>query len=79
MRTSGMVVPLLAMAGCAARTTPVFRVVKPGPEFALESPAGKKKTEVIAFGKLMERQYGFTPGKGYVDLLPGMRITANRA
>ena len=57
-----------------------FRVVKPGPEFALESPTGKKKTvEVIPFSKLMEHQYGFTAGRGYVDLLPGMRVSATRA
>ncbi len=57
----------------------MFRVVKPDGEFALESPRGKKQVDVIAFGKLMERQYGFTVGRGYIDLLPGMRISANRA
>ena len=79
MRLLGVVCLLMSMASCAARA-PVFRVVKPGQEFALESPVRKKKTvEAIPFSKLMERQYGFTPGRGYVDLLPGMRVSATRA
>ena len=71
---------MLTMAGCAGRA-PVFRVVKPGAEFALESPtaAKQKARETVAFSKLMEQQYGFTPGQGYLDLLPGMRVSAQRA
>ena len=74
MRVTGVVCLAMAMVGCAARRPPVFRVVKPGAEFALESPG-----EAVPFSKLMERQYSFTPGKGYVDLLPGMQVTATRA
>ena len=71
---------MLTMAGCAGRM-PVFRVVKPGGELALESPATarQKAGETVVFSKLMERQYGFTPGQGYLDLLPGMRVSAQRA
>ena len=74
MRVTCVVCLAMAMVGCAARRPPVFRVVKPGAEFALESPG-----EAVPFSKLMERQYSFTPGKGYVDLLPGMQVTATRA
>jgi hypothetical protein len=78
MRVAVVVSCWLAMGACASRP-PVFRVVKPGAEFALESPSGKKSSETVEFSKLMERQYGFTAGQGYIDLLPGMRVTASRA
>jgi pimeloyl-ACP methyl ester carboxylesterase len=68
------------LVGCSVRPM-AFRVVKPGAaaEFALESPVNKKSRETVAFSKLMERQYGFVAGRGYLDLLPGMRVTAQRA
>ena len=33
----------------------------------------------MAFSKLMESQYGYAAGRGYIDLPPGMRVSATRA
>lgn len=78
MRFSYLAMVSLGLAGCAARP-PAFRVIKPDAEFALVSPAAKKTSETVTFSRLMERQYNFTAGKGYIDLLPGMQVTAHRA
>lgn len=68
------------LAGCAGARRPpgVFRVAKvPTAGYTLASPA--PRAEPVPFPRLMEQQYGFQPGAGYIDLLPGMRVNAQRA
>ncbi len=74
---------LMLATGCAARRQPLgaaasFRVVKASESsYTLAGP--EASAAPVELGKLMERQYGYVAGRGYIDVLPGMRLSATRA
>lgn len=70
-------------AACAARrprpdAAASFRVLKASERsYTLAGPG--PGAPPVELGKLMEQQYGYVAGRGYIDVLPGMRLSAQRA
>lgn len=70
-------------AGCAARRPKL----DPHASFRVENASERSYTLAgpeadaapVELGKLMERQYAYVAGRGYIDVLPGMRLSATRA
>lgn len=66
---------LLASLACMARPHPDFQVVPATPNYALRSPDSHQ----TAFPDILRIYNGFEPGRGWIDLRPGMELHIENA